>query len=334
MTYTTSAAATYPRNLNRAGRWAGAKAVPMKQYVKVDQNHLMDLARRSPIRTGIELLVMRMTHGYQRQTWKTSVSEVARYLDRYRQNVSPVLAELVEQGVLLRVEAKGENRFWLALANRSHDEPLKPVENVPQGLEGVSPGADTCVSMAWDSCLSTSQDEPVSSESDTDEPGVPVVNEAQPTPKDKTRTKDKNKRQNFVKESDPAVENRSADKPQETHELKQIRDALDNMDNVDKKEPIPFKPTPKKAEPIEVSQIKLTGFPTRPEVSLAQRMELKEFWNIWGARHGSNPDHTRLKSYLWQSFERDDLMYLLNQIQRADRNLIGYANRVIRNRFS
>ena len=331
MTYATSAAATHPRNLNRAGRWAGAKAVPMKQYVKIDQNHLMDLARRSPIRTGIELLVMRMTHGYQRQTWKTSVSEVARYLNRHRQNVSPVLGELVEQGVLLRMEAKGENRFWLALANRSHDEPLEPVENVPQGLEEASPYKDTCVSMAGDGCLSKSQDKGVSSERDTDEPGVPVVNEAQPTPKDKTRTKDKNKRQSSVKESDPAVENQSADKPQEIHELKKIHDALNNMD---KKEPIPFKPTQKKAGPIEVNQIKLTGFPTRPEVSLERRMELKEFWSIWGARHGSNPDHTRFKSYIWQSFERDDLMYLLNQIQRADRNLIGYANRVIRNRFS
>ena len=63
-------------------------------------------------------------------------------------------------------------------------------------------------------------------------------------------------------------------------------------------------------------------------------MEFKEFWSIWEARHGSNPDHTRFKSYIWQSFDQNDLMYLLNQIQRADKNLIGYANRVIRNRFS
>ena len=59
-------------------------------------------------------------------------------------------------------------------------------------------------------------------------------------------------------------------------------------------------------------------------------MKYEAFEALWDRCLTTNRDHTALQSYVWHSFTAAEAEYLILQCSRAERNLYGYANRIVR----
>lgn len=75
---------------------------PVRGFTKVDNERLEAWTRSFPIKEGLLLLIERMTSGWHRSAWSTTVKELSERLGRRREAVSRALRDLTKAGEVIR----------------------------------------------------------------------------------------------------------------------------------------------------------------------------------------------------------------------------------------
>jgi len=279
---------------------------PMEQYTKVSNRRLERWALEAGVKMGIVMMVQRQTVGWQRMWWTTTVTDLATKIGRGRQATSKWLGKLVEAGEVVRRDLK-DDKIMLALAEEAEEE--GHVEN----SGGVSSVDDRgCRRSTTGGCRRSATPPP---------PKDPDCGGHEPIPKDREQQKEKNKKETLVITGVSGVG--TVDKFSQGDRKGLRAKAKRSVALLAAVEQSRHCPSGKVA--------KLPGFPTRPHVEFGARLGLDRLNELWNEHVGQRTNQAQLMSYIWHSFESYDAQYVIEQLSRARYNLLGYANRVVRN---
>ena len=105
--------------------------VPTSHFDKMPHALVEDMIRLADTATAIRLYLFRNTLGWNRTWYLTSVSALAREMERSLSQVKDKLTELVKQGLVLKEKVDGGG-FRLALADPQHHPQSEAKQDKPK----------------------------------------------------------------------------------------------------------------------------------------------------------------------------------------------------------
>ena len=316
---------------------------PTSNFTISSNSIIEDLVETADTATAIQLFLLRNTIGWHKEWYVTTITALAKALDRSRTQVKTKLGHLVAEGRVIR-EDLGSGSYRLALAE-PHSENSKHYATeknggklAPETVDNFSkpPEHQFGGGRKTDQGGGRKTDQGVVGKPTTPPESNHCDHCGSPPPKQR-QTESYNKNNRVLKpHSTPAttVEN-PLSKPVSTNVLDENSSSGSRRAKISERGcKIPGKPSlddligDPRCEPVRVKRLR--GFPDREEVPYWNRMDYEAFDALWDRCLTTTRGHTALKAYIWYSFTAAEAQYLILQCSRSDQNLYGYANRVVR----